>query len=90
MVEQRAFPAGAFAIQDHVGEVPENEGVSNLAVKKPVRRLRLFGELVPAGADVGFVEAPIDNEQIAAIAKLPWPQLVNIVVGGKTPEMSIF
>jgi 2-methylisocitrate lyase-like PEP mutase family enzyme len=39
-----------------------------------------------AGADVGFVEAPIDNEQIAAIGRLPWPQLVNIVIGGKTPE----
>jgi 2-methylisocitrate lyase-like PEP mutase family enzyme len=41
-----------------------------------------------AGADVGFVEAPTDNEQIAAIGKLPWPQLVNIVIGGKTPERS--
>jgi 2-methylisocitrate lyase-like PEP mutase family enzyme len=39
-----------------------------------------------AGADVGFVEAPIDDQQIAAIGKLPWPQLVNIVIGGKTPE----
>ncbi len=25
---------------------------------------------------------------MAAIAKLPWPQLVNIVIGGKTPERS--
>jgi 2-methylisocitrate lyase-like PEP mutase family enzyme len=41
-----------------------------------------------AGADIGFVEAPTDNEQIAAIGKLPWPQLVNIVIGGKTPERS--
>ena len=39
-----------------------------------------------AGADVGFVEAPTNDEQIAAIAKLPWPQLINIVIGGKTPE----
>jgi 2-methylisocitrate lyase-like PEP mutase family enzyme len=39
-----------------------------------------------AGADVGFVEAPTNNEQIAAIARLPWPQLINIVIGGKTPE----
>jgi 2-methylisocitrate lyase-like PEP mutase family enzyme len=41
-----------------------------------------------AGADIGFVEAPTNNEQIAAIGKLPWPQLVNIVIGGKTPEKS--
>ena len=40
-----------------------------------------------AGADVGFVEAPISAEQIAAIARLPWPQLINIVIGGKTPEL---
>ncbi len=40
-----------------------------------------------AGADVGFVEAPTSPEQIAAIARLPWPQLVNIVIGGKTPEL---
>jgi 2-methylisocitrate lyase-like PEP mutase family enzyme len=41
-----------------------------------------------AGADVSFVEAPTSAEQIAAIARLPWPQLINIVIGGKTPELS--
>ena len=41
-----------------------------------------------AGADVGFVEAPITPEQIAEIGRLPYPQLVNIVIGGKTPERS--
>lgn len=41
-----------------------------------------------AGADVGFVEAPTSPEQMATIAKLPWPQLANIVIGGKTPEKS--
>ena len=40
-----------------------------------------------AGADVGFVEAATNSEQIAAVGRLPWPQLVNIVIGGKTPEM---
>jgi 2-methylisocitrate lyase-like PEP mutase family enzyme len=40
-----------------------------------------------AGADVGFVEAPTNSEQIAAVGRLPWPQLVNIVIGGKTPEL---
>jgi 2-methylisocitrate lyase-like PEP mutase family enzyme len=39
-----------------------------------------------AGADIGFVEAPTNAEQFAAIARLPWPQLANIVIGGKTPE----
>ena len=41
-----------------------------------------------AGADVGFVEAPLNDEQMSAIAGLPWPQLANIVIGGKTPERS--
>jgi 2-methylisocitrate lyase-like PEP mutase family enzyme len=41
-----------------------------------------------AGADVGFVEAPLNEEQMKAIAALPWPQLANIVIGGKTPERS--
>ena len=37
---------------------------------------------------MGFVEAPTTMEQIAAIARrLPWPQLANIVLGGKTPEL---
>src|ERR1700749_1806298 len=41
-----------------------------------------------AGADIGFVEAPTNPEQMAAIGKLPWPQIANIVIGGKTPERS--
>ena len=41
-----------------------------------------------AGADVSFVEAPQTLEQIAAIPRLlPWPQIVNIVLGGRTPEL---
>jgi 2-methylisocitrate lyase-like PEP mutase family enzyme len=40
-----------------------------------------------AGADVTFVEAPTSMEQIADIPRrLPWPQLINIVLGGRTPE----
>jgi 2-methylisocitrate lyase-like PEP mutase family enzyme len=40
-----------------------------------------------AGADVTFVEAPTTPEQIADIPRrLPWPQLANIVLGGRTPE----
>jgi 2-methylisocitrate lyase-like PEP mutase family enzyme len=40
-----------------------------------------------AGADVTFVEAPTSMEQMAAIpSRLPWPQILNIVMGGRTPE----
>ena len=41
-----------------------------------------------AGADIGFVEAPLNDEQMTVIARLPWPQIANIVIGGKTPERS--
>jgi len=41
-----------------------------------------------AGADIAFVEAPLNEEQLKTIAGLPWPQLANIVIGGKTPERS--
>jgi 2-methylisocitrate lyase-like PEP mutase family enzyme len=41
-----------------------------------------------AGADVTFVEAPTSIEQMADIPRrLPWPQLANIVIGGRTPEL---
>ena len=41
-----------------------------------------------AGADIGFVEAPQSPDQIADIPRLlPWPQLINIVLGGRTPEL---
>jgi 2-methylisocitrate lyase-like PEP mutase family enzyme len=41
-----------------------------------------------AGADVTFIEAPQTEQQIVAIGALPWPQIINIVLGGRTPEMS--
>src|SRR6266699_3627668 len=41
-----------------------------------------------AGANVTFVEAPTSIEEIAEIPRrLPWPQLINIVIGGRTPEL---
>jgi len=41
---------------------------------------------VEAGADLTFVEAPVSVEEMRAItARLPVPQVANMVVGGKTP-----
>lgn len=42
---------------------------------------------IEAGADMTFVEAPRDANQIAAIPKLHVPQLINIVAGGLTPML---
>lgn len=45
---------------------------------------------IEAGADVTFVEAPVDEAQMRTIASsLPVPQLVNLVVGGRTPMRSV-
>jgi 2-methylisocitrate lyase-like PEP mutase family enzyme len=40
---------------------------------------------IEAGADITFVEAPISREELAEIARLPVPQVANMVYGGKTP-----
>ncbi|WP_150290981.1 isocitrate lyase/PEP mutase family protein [Sphingobium estronivorans] len=42
---------------------------------------------VEAGADITFVEAPRDADQMRRIAALPAPQVANIVHGGKTPPL---
>jgi 2-methylisocitrate lyase-like PEP mutase family enzyme len=48
-----------------------------------VERCHAFAE---AGADLTFLEAPESAEELAAIpARVPAPQVVNLVVGGKTP-----
>ena len=42
---------------------------------------------VEAGADVTFVEAPLDEKEMARVAReLRVPQIANIVFGGKTPD----
>lgn len=40
-----------------------------------------------AGADMVFVEAPSTREEIAAISRLPFPLVLNMFAGGKTPTM---
>ena len=40
-----------------------------------------------AGADMTFIEAPTTPDEITAIGELPWPQIINIVLGGRTPEL---
>lgn len=41
-----------------------------------------------AGADVTFVEAPTGIGELERIAQLPLPQVVNVVIGGKTPALA--
>jgi 2-methylisocitrate lyase-like PEP mutase family enzyme len=51
-----------------------------------IERAQQYAE---AGADVTFVEAPSSEEQIRDVPKrLRVPQVINIVVGGKTPVLA--
>jgi 2-methylisocitrate lyase-like PEP mutase family enzyme len=65
--------------------VARTDAIAVEGFEKAIERAHAFRE---AGADVGFVEAPTTPEQMAAIGRLPYPQLANIVIGGKTPERS--
>lgn len=51
-----------------------------------IARCQAFAE---AGADVTFLEAPHNAAELAVIpSSIPRPQLVNLVIGGKTPLAS--
>ncbi|MET0528825.1 MAG: oxaloacetate decarboxylase [Microvirga sp.] len=45
--------------------------------------------MIEVGADVVFVEAPESVEELRRIGQLPAPQLVNVVIGGKTPMLEL-
>lgn len=51
---------------------------------RAIERVERYRE---AGADVIFVEAPLNLVELARIGQLPAPQVANIVIGGKTPEI---
>jgi 2-methylisocitrate lyase-like PEP mutase family enzyme len=43
-----------------------------------------------AGADMAFVEAPQTTEEVAAVPRLvKGPCLLNVVMGGKTPDLDL-
>jgi 2-methylisocitrate lyase-like PEP mutase family enzyme len=47
------------------------------------------GQYIAAGADITFVEAPESLDEVRRIPQLlPVPQLINMVVGGKTPILA--
>ena len=53
-------------------------------IDKAIERAHAF---IEAGADATFVEAPLDFDEMARIAReLVVPQIANIVFGGKTPD----
>jgi 2-methylisocitrate lyase-like PEP mutase family enzyme len=52
------------------------------------RALERAHAMTEAGADIIFVEAPETIDELRAIAKLPAPQIANLVIGGRTPLLS--
>lgn len=52
--------------------------------------IRRVNAALEAGADIGFVEAPENMEEVEAIPKLvKGPCMINLVRGGKTPVVSL-
>ncbi|MDF2812546.1 MAG: dml 2 [Microvirga sp.] len=45
--------------------------------------------MTEAGADIIFVEAPESADELRRIGQLAAPQLVNVVIGGKTPMLEL-
>ena len=61
-----------------------------LAVEGLESALERMHAYMEAGADVAFVEAPVSEEQIREIAeRLPYPKLINMFDGGKTPMVPL-
>lgn len=72
-----------------------HDGDFQIVARTDVRAVRGFEEglaraqaFIEAGADATFVEAPVNTEELAKIAKLlPVPQIANMVFGGLTPAV---
>jgi 2-methylisocitrate lyase-like PEP mutase family enzyme len=67
--------------------VARTDARATLGFDAAIDRARAYAE---AGADMTFLEAPESLEELMAIpGKLAVPQVVNMVVGGKTPILDV-
>jgi 2-methylisocitrate lyase-like PEP mutase family enzyme len=67
--------------------IARTDARGELGLAEACRRARLYRD---AGADVTFVEAPESAHEIEIIAgEVPGPKVLNIVQGGKTPELPL-
>jgi 2-methylisocitrate lyase-like PEP mutase family enzyme len=77
----------AMADARHDGDlqiIARTDARSTLGYQAALERAHAFME---AGSDVTFVEAPTDLGELLNIPQaLPFPQVANIVYGGKTPD----
>jgi 2-methylisocitrate lyase-like PEP mutase family enzyme len=65
--------------------VARTDALAALGLNAAIERAQ---RMIEAGADATFVEAPASREEIARIVReVPAPQVVNVVFGGRTPEI---
>ncbi len=64
--------------------VARTDALATHGIDAAIERAEAF---IEAGADMTFVEAPRNAEQMRRIAALGVPQVANIVHGGKTPPL---
>jgi 2-methylisocitrate lyase-like PEP mutase family enzyme len=62
--------------------VARTDARAALGLEEALRRARLYHD---AGAEVTFVEAPQDEAELRAVGALGFPQVANMVEGGRTP-----
>jgi len=66
--------------------VARTDARAGLGLDEAIERANLFRN---AGADVIFIEAPESRSEIEAVlANVDAPQIINIVIGGKTPGIT--
>jgi len=88
VVSTEEFCAKMRAVRDAVTDddiviIARTDALAVEGVDAAIERMHKY---IEAGADVAFVEAPRDLAQIEKVAKeLPYPKLLNMFWGGKTP-----
>ncbi|MDF1609075.1 isocitrate lyase/PEP mutase family protein [Hoeflea sp. YIM 152468] len=67
--------------------IARTDAYATHGLDEAMRRAELF---IEAGADITFVEAPRQIDEIRRVVEtLPVPQLVNMVIGGQTPSVGL-
>ena len=92
VVPAEEFCAKMRAIRDALTDddmliIARTDSLAVEGIDASIERMHKYME---AGANMAFVEAPRDLEQIEKIAReLPYPKLLNMFWGGKTPVVPI-
>lgn len=82
---QKVRAAVDARLDPHTQIIARTDAYSTEGIERAIERAQRF---IEAGADMTFVEAPKKEEEITRIVRvLPVPQLINMVIGGKTPPI---